>query len=379
MIGKLRVEGYRGFKSYTMDGLARVNLIVGKNNSGKTALLEALAFLASGGAPVELASIAARRGEWSDSADDSDEVPSLSHFFFGHELGEGSTFRIEADRGYSSVGVSIASLAPSERDLTMERAARRASLRLRTHLKDGRADGEDGGFPVWAAHIEGAGSTQESVAGPIVISSRGAMLTAYPPSRRWLLDKGSGNAGYVFVTTASMSDHRLAQLWKKAELEARTDAAVAAIRLIDQDVNRIVAVPGGYREAEWFVATHHRKFPIPIGSYGDGVRRLLGLSLAMVGSADGMFLVDEIDTGLHYSAMSDVWKMVIGTAEASNIQVFATTHSWDCIAGLSELLQASPELQTLVAIHKIDRNLPHSVVLDGEATARITKQHIDPR
>lgn len=63
MLTSVEITNYRGFKSYAMDGLRRVNLLVGKNNSGKTALLEGLQYFASGGDPAILAEIAERRGE----------------------------------------------------------------------------------------------------------------------------------------------------------------------------------------------------------------------------------------------------------------------------------------------------------------------------
>lgn len=47
MIRTLTVEGYRGLQQFTLDGLARVNLLVGSNNSGKTTVLEAIELLAT--------------------------------------------------------------------------------------------------------------------------------------------------------------------------------------------------------------------------------------------------------------------------------------------------------------------------------------------
>lgn len=380
MIKKLKVKGYRGFQSYEMDGLARVNLLVGKNNSGKTALLEALAFLTAGGAPAELASIAARRGEWAESSDEGDDTPNISHFFYGHEIEEDTSFKIEADNGHTPAGVRIASITTKERDFFLEGGRVNARGQLKMRFVEGRGEGDDEGIPVWAAHFEGSQVHQDSRAPIVVVSSRGTMLSEFFPSRRRLLDQWGSQTGSVFVTTASLSDRRLAQLWKTAELEAKTDNALHAIRMLASDVSRIVVVPSSsYRGADWFISTEGRKRPVPIGSYGDGMRRLLGLALAMVGAAGSTFLVDELDTGLHFSAMTDVWRMVIGTAQASNTQVFATTHSWDCIAGLSELLQVEDSLREHVAIHKVDRRLPCSIAMDGEAVARISKQHIDPR
>ena len=47
---------------------------------------------------------------------------------------------------------------------------------------------------------------------------------------------------------------------------------------------------------------------IPIGSMGDGMWRMLGLALALANAKGGVLLVDEIDTGLHYSVMADMWR-----------------------------------------------------------------------
>jgi len=42
LLGSLEIKGYRCFEHLTIEKLGRVNLIVGKNNVGKTALLEAI-------------------------------------------------------------------------------------------------------------------------------------------------------------------------------------------------------------------------------------------------------------------------------------------------------------------------------------------------
>ncbi|ARI79829.1 hypothetical protein C789_5087 [Microcystis aeruginosa FACHB-905 = DIANCHI905] len=51
-----------------------------------------------------------------------------------------------------------------------------------------------------------------------------------------------------------------------------------------------------------------------------------------------ILLVDEIDSGLHFTVMTDMWKVVWEIAKKLNIQVFATTHSWDCWQSLGELI-----------------------------------------
>ncbi|WP_396032886.1 ATP/GTP-binding protein [Candidatus Cyanaurora vandensis] len=59
---------------------------------------------------------------------------------------------------------------------------------------------------------------------------------------------------------------------------------------------------------------------------------------AAVTSNGGVLLVDEIDTGLHYSAQTSMWRLLMETAERLNVQIFTTTHSWDCVCSFQEAL-----------------------------------------
>ena len=67
---------------------------------------------------------------------------------------------------------------------------------------------------------------------------------------------------------------------------------------------------------------------------GDGMWRMMAMAIAITQCQGGVLLVDEIDTGLHYTVMSDMWKLIFGAARELDVQVFATTHSSDCIRSL---------------------------------------------
>ena len=62
MLKSLEVSNFRGFKKLTVEGWSRLNLVAGKNNTGKTAFLEAL-FLHLGPLEPHLATSFSHRGE----------------------------------------------------------------------------------------------------------------------------------------------------------------------------------------------------------------------------------------------------------------------------------------------------------------------------
>ena len=109
------------------------------------------------------------------------------------------------------------------------------------------------------------------------------------------------------------------------------------------------------------------------------MRRLLALSLSLVRTGDGYLLIDEIDTGLHFSVMEEMWKLVVATALESNVQVVATTHSYDCIQGLAALLESAPEFAPDVSVQKIERSLAEAVSLDAEQIRVAVRQDIEVR
>src|SRR5947208_1271150 len=105
MLTRVEISNYRGFKSYKMEGLAQVNLLVGKNNGGKTALLEGIQFLTSGGDPAVLAEVAERRGEVIVGRPDPSVSVDIAHFFHGHSLALDASFSFAGDNGYAPVSV----------------------------------------------------------------------------------------------------------------------------------------------------------------------------------------------------------------------------------------------------------------------------------
>lgn len=64
MLESLHIQNYRLFKDLNIEKLARVNLIAGKNNCGKTALLETLRILGSEANKLIINDIVASRGDF---------------------------------------------------------------------------------------------------------------------------------------------------------------------------------------------------------------------------------------------------------------------------------------------------------------------------
>ena len=68
---------------------------------------------------------------------------------------------------------------------------------------------------------------------------------------------------------------------------------------------------------------------------------MFAAALSLATTRDGFLLIDEAENGIHHSVQGDYWRMILRAAADNNVQVLATTHSWDCVEGFA---QAASEL-----------------------------------
>ena len=370
MLTRIKIENYRGFRSYELGGLTTVNLLVGKNNSGKTALLEGIHLAASGGDPWVLVRTADRRGEAVAASREGATNLDLSHFFHGHDIKPGSSFSIVPSGGAPRAVVSVVALDEVEGQA-------------------GPFDGVLPARPAYSLSIEGWPDWKGG-GRPFALSEEGGLLVdlSYPP-RRQVGESRREGPPILFISPDSAEPDALGLMWNQVLRNKQEEQVRGAMRILEPELEDIVFQTGAVHFRPYdrpfvgrsgvlvsFAGDQRR---LPLGSLGDGMRRLLALSISLSHAKGGYLLIDEIDTGLHYSIMAKMWELVVRTAKQANTQVFATTHSADCVRGLGVLCKASPELQQDVAAHKIDRELAEAVSFTGADVLQALEHDIEIR
>ncbi len=174
---------------------------------------------------------------------------------------------------------------------------------------------------------------------------------------------------FHFVGPSGLGLDDVEKLWDEVSQSPLEQEVITAMRIISPEVERVAMrtpdvsprdVPFRRDTATRipFVKIESYGAAIPLHTLGDGVNRLFGIALALAHAKDGMLLVDEIENGIHYSVQADLWRLVFETAARLNVQVFATTHSHDCIKGFAEAARESEEDGVLVRlVRKGDRTL----------------------
>jgi ABC-type cobalamin/Fe3+-siderophores transport system ATPase subunit len=342
ILESLGVRGFRAFNNLLVERLGRVNLVVGKNNVGKTALLEALWLYVFQGSSEIIWQILEvhdeRKRPHISAAGISEErqhaltettrrnyklaryqVPALRYLFHGRrDIRE----RIEP--------LVIGPINSPEKTLSVSMGYWVSQGKVRFPVKFEDRDDVEEAFLALSVRV---GAQKESV---YRLDNSNSLLQGRPPL-----------SNCVLVDAYGLNDENLWEYWDAIALTDLEYDVVRALRIIAPEVERVNMI-GSQQSGEPIERIPVVKVvdiddPLPLRSLGEGMNRLFGIALALVNAKDGILLVDEIESGLHYSAQLDVWRLIFETAHRLNVQVFATTHSSDCIKAFQQAADENKE------------------------------------
>jgi AAA15 family ATPase/GTPase len=135
-----------------------------------------------------------------------------------------------------------------------------------------------------------------------------------------------------------MESDEVANLWDRVVVRPKLrDHLVKALRLIDPNIQEVVMLQGKRAYSPVPVLLYDEETRRPLRSLGDGVSHLFHMILATVSARSGIVLFDEFENGLHWSVQPLVWKTIFELAVDLDLQVFATTHSWDCVQAFKDV------------------------------------------
>lgn len=313
MLKSINIRNFRLFEDLSINQLSRVNLVAGRNNAGKTSLLEALFLLAGASDPqmalnsnvIRLSNLPVsgprdtlRETYWKPMFTELDTEKSVE--IVGVHFAQGPlALRISLERQTVTELPIQKSGDVSAGNISIEPA-------LLFSFKIGFAEAVEG-----RVRIEGQSLRidRPNIAMPFVATILSTQVTNHPEDAE-----------------------RLSRL-RKQKNDARLLSALRIIepRLQSIEVNSASGIPmiwGDIGLSEL----------VPLAMMGDGMTRLARLVLAIAASPSGLVLVDEIETGLHHTILSDVWRAVGEAAKDFDTQVVATTHSYECIRAAHESL-----------------------------------------
>lgn len=326
MIQSIEIHNFKNLSGLKIPGFSRVNLISGKNNVGKSSLLEALEIHIANSSIVP---ILESRGELYKTYSPGDGIDlfkqnyeALSSLFTGRNG--------NADDGNNVMAINDGRNLLSmqfRRYTVVKEEDNNALTRQRIVFSPGK-DFPDGDVRTGLVVERGA---------------RGKVMFQLE-HRLDRLDSGDSSrrpdiARHIKIEPDFNDSALVSRLWDSIALTDKEDYVIGALKIIEPGIESLAFLESpAYKKDRYPVAriagVNHR---IPLRSMGDGINHILCIILSLVNCEDGCVLIDEIDNGLHYTVQKQLWGVVFDLAAKLNVQVFATTHSSDCISSFGKV------------------------------------------
>ena len=324
MFKNLRIRNFRAFGDLEIPRLGRINLVTGKNNSGKTSLLEALFLLCGAGNPEVALRINAFRGIDSAIGSATTAAQTLwKPIFTDFDMKRA----VEIKGDYTKHGPLVLNITldqPNTIELPFDTPGRTLDTEFSNEstLK----------FLFIKRGLE------KAVEGRMRLTSGGIQIDqpiSQSPFQAVFLSSRSGN----FQEDAQ----RLGKLRQRKQGELVVSALqIVEPRLQSVEVNSASGVP-----MIWGDIGLPELVPLPM--MGEGMTRIARLVLAISDAPGGVVLVDEVENGLHHSALSKVWRAIDEAAKQFNTQVVASTHSFECMEAAHQSLDTEDFL-----VHRLE-------------------------
>jgi hypothetical protein len=330
---------------------------VGKNNAGKSAFLEAVELYASNASLSTIVDLVESRQEtWTGAGKINSRIllnNPVRHLFYGHklplideagislgEISDSTKLHItvaayktdfQPDGSANRIRLTSTSKADTLEDVELVLISEEDKLRRILSLSD-------------SFYFNGSFSISTSSSSSTSSSTSSSITSGL--KRRYALNYLEGMAAefkypWQVVHTQNMSNRQVAALWDLTSLTELESAVIDALKLIEPKVTGVAFVEdfnnGSSHDTRIpLVKIDGSKEPLPLKSMGDGMTRLFHIIVALVNAQNGILLVDEFENGLYWKVQPKVWDVVFQLADRLNVQVFATTHSRDCIRAFDE-------------------------------------------
>jgi AAA15 family ATPase/GTPase len=333
--------------------LKRINLFTGKNNTGKSTILEAIAIYVTKGDLRLIAQLLDERGENIKIKQTENYLKIFSSLFTDRIIG------FDSKDAISIGGIEKTTL----KENTQPSCDNSVTLKFVKYIDDIEKD--DQGFVTKRKRLIIQNKEEDNIE---EICKVGIEIGNGNTRKFFSLDDADMLLKYhirfdnenvqsvnvQYVRGRNIDSENNSELFDKITLAGKEQNVIDSLKIIEPATERIAFAKGNVDGRIAVVKLSNSSKVLPLKSMGDGINRVLTIILALVNSDNGFLLIDEFENGLHYSIQEQLWKIIFLMSQKLNIQVFATTHSEDCIRAFESVLNSSDNTQQVGKLIRLD-------------------------
>jgi len=281
-IKNIEIRNFKCFEDFKAEGFGRVNLIGGKNNVGKTALLEALYINTNGKNDIWLLNSIFEITRSRDNFFVQNNIDNLIGLMFAHNT--------NLAKNYNNINSIYTNVFKIEFSF-MEKFTG-------TQIKYTISDKE---------YIQNI--SLKDIKDTLLLKS----------------EFSTSNSSHL-LRPIGLNNIHINKYYANIQKIKEENKLNTALNYFDNDINDFKII-----DKEPKVDSTKLKDYISITQLGDGLKQFINIFILLFTSKDGYLFIDEIDNGVHYTKLDMLWENVLIISKEQNIQLFATTHSKECI------------------------------------------------
>lgn len=357
MLESLHIKSFRGIQDFVLDDLRPITLLVGENNSGKTSILEAIMLATAPGDITNWKQLLQAR----DAAWGVEVLGEMAKWLFP-VLGRDALdkrgpigIRSSSHKGDEELFLTFA------QESEMVQVERRGRLPGEIHLEEELLTHVHLTVEWYGKELGTKSGAIEFKQAPSPVRLREHMriddtVRRIPATKCVLVKPHAHRFGRHPVYSLS------------AAIKAgRKDVVLSFLQIFDPDISEIDIVEN---RTDTTIFVQHRKLgPMPIHSFGDGLRKATVVAGMVFQAQGGVLLIDEAETALHVDHQRPFFEALFAICAELQVQLFISTHSLDAV---DAVLQSCPNSNALAGFHLPDRNSGKPMKrMDGDFLKRV--------
>ena len=300
MLKEIEIQNFRCFEQIKISGFERVNLIGGKNNAGKTALLEAL-FLNVAPYTSSLKILRDIRRESSKALEAMPER-AWDNLFYTPKKAHQFIVIIGKHENNNTEKVEIKlSIDPDQANINIESIINEKSIHS-TFLN-------------------------------VSPKGLGAGASGFTIDKNYITGLVSGVVP-IIPSFIRISGIELTEAYDRARLNEKDSEVLKAFQVIDPAIESVESFSIG--EPTLYLRRKGEK-RLPLSLFGDAMNRVAEIILKLVNNQHKILLIDEIENGIHYTSQREFWRVLFRLAVELDTQIFATTHSLEMLQAFADV------------------------------------------
>ena len=332
MLKSIRIKNYKLFKDFSLKNLPQILLIGGKNNCGKTSVLESVFLPLDCADPAMFMKHLGWRG-LNTLSNNAESLFAPAHHNFN--LNQPIVFGYTINKSQKTLEYKF--LPAMSTSFIVEDKGNDIKFPKDLSKELGR---------VKISYSSGGKNTHQAF---LKHTATGLQLEGKPQE---LIQHNEGTKCVFIHSNIPNTQDNYVRIYSELDRINNTTGIIQALQILEPNLKSLSLI-----ELKNLPVLHGdigigKK--IPLALMGHGIDHLVSILLSISDASDGVALIDDMESGFHYSFLPRMWKIIATYAKINNTQIIATTQSRELISGAKEGIPS--ELKDDFQYMRIERN-----------------------